>query len=324
MAKAVGAKATKFYVGFPPPLIRKQRGETEYGIGTIPLGGYVRIVGMTRPQSSDLWRVNDAVEEAAPRRDRRRADDRFGTSVGRRCARAWTGRTSTASRRRPDAALAALEEERELLDPQDRRRGSQGPRRAWRRRPTRAPTGGSTCGAASPSSPPARPRTCSRRDRDPDALLRARHAGRRHQLARRVRQLRLARRRRPGCSRRPHRRPSTAPTLQPAEVRPAIQAANGSPLVADGRARRPGGRCSSRRAARSRPRTAGCSASASTPSGSARKHYARSRRVEKAVRTIGGSRGRRSPTLGSVVTSRREPRPAVDAGRHRRPGRRRP
>ncbi len=45
-AKAVGMKATEFFFGFGPKLWSTRRGETEYGIKAIPLGGYVRIVGM--------------------------------------------------------------------------------------------------------------------------------------------------------------------------------------------------------------------------------------------------------------------------------------
>jgi regulator of sigma E protease len=115
VAKAVGAKATKFYVGFPPPLIRRQRGETEYGIGAIPVGGYVRIVGMTRPQASDLWKVNDAVAEAAHRRPAD-VDDRFGASVGVLRERLDNGDLDHADSA-ATTALATLEDERELLDP---------------------------------------------------------------------------------------------------------------------------------------------------------------------------------------------------------------
>jgi regulator of sigma E protease len=53
-ARAVGIKPRKFYVGFPPPLIKTVRNGIEYGIGTIPLGGYVKIPGMHRPAPSDL------------------------------------------------------------------------------------------------------------------------------------------------------------------------------------------------------------------------------------------------------------------------------
>ncbi len=45
-AKAVGMKATEFFFGFGPRLWSFRRGETEYGVKLLPLGGYVRIVGM--------------------------------------------------------------------------------------------------------------------------------------------------------------------------------------------------------------------------------------------------------------------------------------
>lgn len=45
-AKAFGFKATKFFVGFGPPIWSFKKGETEYGIAAIPAGGFVKIVGM--------------------------------------------------------------------------------------------------------------------------------------------------------------------------------------------------------------------------------------------------------------------------------------
>jgi regulator of sigma E protease len=45
-AKAVGMRVERFALFFPPILFKVRRGETEYGIGAIPLGGYVRITGM--------------------------------------------------------------------------------------------------------------------------------------------------------------------------------------------------------------------------------------------------------------------------------------
>ena len=45
-AKAVGMRVERFALFFPPLLFKVRRGETEYGIGAIPLGGYVRISGM--------------------------------------------------------------------------------------------------------------------------------------------------------------------------------------------------------------------------------------------------------------------------------------
>ncbi len=53
-ARAVGMSPRKFYIGFPPPLVRMRRKGIEYGIGAIPLGGYVKIPGMHRPAPSDL------------------------------------------------------------------------------------------------------------------------------------------------------------------------------------------------------------------------------------------------------------------------------
>lgn len=45
-AKAVGIKATEFFFGFGPKLWSFRRGETEYGVKLLPLGGYVKVVGM--------------------------------------------------------------------------------------------------------------------------------------------------------------------------------------------------------------------------------------------------------------------------------------
>lgn len=45
-AKAVGMRVERFSLFFGPLLIKRKWGETEYGIGPIPLGGYVRITGM--------------------------------------------------------------------------------------------------------------------------------------------------------------------------------------------------------------------------------------------------------------------------------------
>jgi regulator of sigma E protease len=45
-AKAVGMRVDRFSLFFGPMLVKFRRGETEYGIGPIPLGGYVKIFGM--------------------------------------------------------------------------------------------------------------------------------------------------------------------------------------------------------------------------------------------------------------------------------------
>ena len=53
-ARAVGMTPRKFYIGFGPPLAKMVRGKVEYGIGSLPLGGYVKIPGMSRPSPGEL------------------------------------------------------------------------------------------------------------------------------------------------------------------------------------------------------------------------------------------------------------------------------
>jgi regulator of sigma E protease len=53
-ARAVGMRPRRFYLGFPPAIIKTNRGGVEYGIGAIPLGGYVKIPGMHRAAPGDL------------------------------------------------------------------------------------------------------------------------------------------------------------------------------------------------------------------------------------------------------------------------------
>ena len=53
-AKKFGGKVTQWFIGFGPTVWSKQIGETEYGVKAIPLGGYVKIVGMLPPGAEDL------------------------------------------------------------------------------------------------------------------------------------------------------------------------------------------------------------------------------------------------------------------------------
>ena len=41
-ARGVGMKPRRFYIGFPPAVLKTTRNGIEYGLGAIPLGGYVR------------------------------------------------------------------------------------------------------------------------------------------------------------------------------------------------------------------------------------------------------------------------------------------
>lgn len=52
-ARAVGIRATKFSLFFGPAIWSRKIGETEYRLGTIPLGGYVSLPGMFPPTGTD-------------------------------------------------------------------------------------------------------------------------------------------------------------------------------------------------------------------------------------------------------------------------------
>lgn len=48
-AKRFGVRVSHYFVGFGPTLWSRTKGETEYGLKAIPLGGFVRLVGMYAP-----------------------------------------------------------------------------------------------------------------------------------------------------------------------------------------------------------------------------------------------------------------------------------
>ena len=63
-ARALGMRPRRFYIGFPPAVVKHTRKGIEYGIGAIPLGGYVKIPGMHRPAPSDIdAHLSQAVHE---------------------------------------------------------------------------------------------------------------------------------------------------------------------------------------------------------------------------------------------------------------------
>ena len=86
-ARAVGMTPRKFYLGFGPPLAKVRRGKVEYGIGSLPLGGYVKIPGMSRPSPGDLKRLIGPTEAmrytAELRASTRRSRARTGAARAR-------------------------------------------------------------------------------------------------------------------------------------------------------------------------------------------------------------------------------------------------
>src|SRR5215216_1967066 len=51
--KLFDVKTTEYFVGFGPTLWSRRRGETEYGVKAIPLGGYIRMIGMFPPKPGE-------------------------------------------------------------------------------------------------------------------------------------------------------------------------------------------------------------------------------------------------------------------------------
>jgi regulator of sigma E protease len=78
VAKWTGMRVERFFLFFPPKVVSVKRGETEYGVGAIPLGGFVKITGMNpeelepRDQSEEqreagfLERIESADQSSGP------------------------------------------------------------------------------------------------------------------------------------------------------------------------------------------------------------------------------------------------------------------
>lgn len=77
-ALAVGMRPRGFSIGFGPPIAKVRRNEIDYAFRAVPLGGYVTIPGMTRPQASDVdaffgGAIRDAPELVGPSERLKRA-----------------------------------------------------------------------------------------------------------------------------------------------------------------------------------------------------------------------------------------------------------
>ena len=60
-AQATGMKVRRYFVGFGPTIWSTRRGETEYGIKALPLGGFCDIAGMT-PHEELAWDEKDRAQ----------------------------------------------------------------------------------------------------------------------------------------------------------------------------------------------------------------------------------------------------------------------
>jgi regulator of sigma E protease len=62
-AKRVGIKVLKFQLGFNPTIVSFRRGDTEYGIGALPLGGYVKMAG-ENPEDARTGREDEFLSKS--------------------------------------------------------------------------------------------------------------------------------------------------------------------------------------------------------------------------------------------------------------------
>jgi regulator of sigma E protease len=139
-AKRTGMRALRFFIGFPPALVSRRFGDTEYGIGAIPLGGFVKIPGMLRPEPSDLWAIDDILD----RRESLGTEEASAIGIARdEIARLISAGDIDGAAERA-AALQEQIDQSEGLTERDRRRAdkclnrlieSSDPRGYWRSRP---------------------------------------------------------------------------------------------------------------------------------------------------------------------------------------------
>ena len=93
-AKLFGVRVTQYMIGFGRTVFSRRRGETEYGLKAIPLGGFISMVGMFPPEKAGkrgrlLQRppatvgeaVEEVVEDARPSRARTASTGFFDTLV---------------------------------------------------------------------------------------------------------------------------------------------------------------------------------------------------------------------------------------------------
>ena len=80
-AKKFGCKVPQWFIGFGPTVWSKQIGETEYGVKAIPLGGYVKIVGMLPPGAEGLVEETTYDEDGEPVHKVRRSNTGMFTQL---------------------------------------------------------------------------------------------------------------------------------------------------------------------------------------------------------------------------------------------------
>jgi membrane-associated protease RseP (regulator of RpoE activity) len=80
-AKKFGVRVGQYMIGFGPTLWSRRRGETEYGVKAIPLGGYISMAGMYPPSPQERERAAAASSSGAAARSGRAGGGFFATMV---------------------------------------------------------------------------------------------------------------------------------------------------------------------------------------------------------------------------------------------------
>ena len=109
-AKKFGGKVTQYFIGFGPTVWSKQRGETEYGVKAIPLGGYVKIVGMLPPGAEQLADERDRTTAGQPGHPGPQVQHRHVHPADLRRARRRVGAHRARGQRPPVLQDAVVEE----------------------------------------------------------------------------------------------------------------------------------------------------------------------------------------------------------------------
>ncbi|WP_341537721.1 site-2 protease family protein [Clavibacter michiganensis] len=99
-AKLFGVRVTQYMIGFGPTVFSRRKGETEYGVKAIPLGGYISMIGMFPPQSSRAGTSSTGIAQLVGPDTRRDAADAGSPTAPDADDRAGRG-SSTSSCRTP-------------------------------------------------------------------------------------------------------------------------------------------------------------------------------------------------------------------------------
>ncbi|MGO4454032.1 M50 family metallopeptidase [Arthrobacter sp. RAF14] len=85
-AKLFKVRVTRYMIGFGPTVFSRKKGETEYGVKALPLGGYVQMIGMYPPNPEDgtMRSSSTGMFQSLAREARQQASEEVGPEDGNR------------------------------------------------------------------------------------------------------------------------------------------------------------------------------------------------------------------------------------------------